>query len=345
MEKFTANLRLADRLELILRVLVEEHIKSGEPVGSRTISKRLGEALSPATVRNCMSDLEEIGYLWQPHSSAGRTPTASGLKYYITHLMKPDRIASAERRRIEQLFIGEVTDLLLVLEGVGKLLATISCELGLIIAPAGEDIVLHKVEILPVSSARTILVLVTRGGLTRSVVLDFSAGIDLRYMQELSSKLNERLSGATFGEIKLTIAARLMDLERSYGSFASRIIRSANDIFRLEDDVASLFGRDNILRKREFSDPASFEQVLSLFELEGGLIKGIPLSRTDDVEINFGEGQFADLCVVSARYFYESVTGTVGVIGPRRMNYARVIDLVSVASTRLCQVWQPRSDL
>jgi len=332
--------KISVRAENILRILIEEHIRTGEPVGSRLISKKLGGVISPATVRNVMKDLEEIGLLWQPHTSAGRVPTASGIKYYISHLMKPEKLTFQERDAIEQVFLGEFTDLLQLLEGVGKILAALSNEIGLIVAPRGEELILHKLEFIPITSNRIVIVLITRSGLTRSLVMEFN-DIDTRKLEELGERVNQRLSGLTFSEIKREIKLRLADLKKLYGNFTSKLIQSAEEIFKLEDEITAVFGRENIVEKPEFADQKQLGQVMSACESEEILLKCLSSITGENVEIIVSPPQLKDIGMVVSKYPLGSGEGILGIIGPTRMNYSRLIELVSYTARKMATLWKP----
>jgi len=332
--------RLPGRYENILKILVDEHIKTARPVGSRTISRRMGGAISPATVRNIMQDLEEMGLVMQPHTSAGRVPTASAFKYYVTHIMKPKRLSPTEKQKIEEIFLADFSDILELLENLGTILAKLSKELGFIVAPAGEELILHRIELIPIAENKVVMVLVTRSGLTRSIMMDVKDR-NIKNFELLGQLLNERLSGLTFTEIKKTIAKRLSDLERLYGSFMTRLIKSAKEIFRISEEYAELFGRENIIEKPEFSDAKTLRKIIELSEQNRELIRCIdPDSMADNVEIVFNPPPLRNISLIVAKYPFGSTTGMIGLIGPMRMNYPKLVKLVSFAAKRLTSVWQ-----
>ncbi len=331
----TVNIQISQRGKEILRIIIEEHIRTGQPVGSRFVSKKLGGALSPATVRNVMQDLEEVGLLWQPHTSAGRVPTALAIKYYINNMMKPKKLTVAEKRKIEQVFLNDFTDLLQLLENVGRVLAALSNEISVIVSPGGEEMILHKIELIPLSTERVVLVLVTRSGMTKSIVMECH-GIDARKLEEFGQRLNERLSGLTFSEIKRTISERIADLQKIYGNFSSKLIKSAREIFSVEDEVTAVFGRENIVKKPEFADQRQLSQVMSICEQDELLIQCMP----DDVppgqvEIVLDSPPIEELAMVVSSYSLGYGRGFLGVVGSRRMNYPKLVELVSYTANRI----------
>lgn len=332
--------KIGPRYEQVLRVLIEEHIKTGRPVGSRTISKRLGGVISPATVRNIMQDLEDMGFVRQPHTSAGRVPTAAALRYYIANMMKPKKLSKKERETIERVFLGDFTDILQLLEDLGKILAALSNELSLIVAPVGEELVLHRIELIPVSSERVVMVLVTRSGLTRSMVMEIPDMVPRR-IEMLGELLNQRLAGLKFSEIKQTITERLADLEKLYGSFTTKLIRSAEEIFRIEEDFTGIFGRENILEKPEFSSPERLRQIMEISERGRLLLECLPQPMGSDVEVLIAPPPASQLGFVVAGYRIGSGYGLLGVVGPTRMNYPKLVELVSYAAQRVAEIWSP----
>ena len=333
------EIKLSARYEHVLRLLIDEHIRTGASVGSRTISKMLSETLSSATVRNIMQDLEDMGLVRQPHTSAGRVPTTVALRYYITNMMKPKKLTEEEQKTIEKIFLGEFSDILQLLEGLGKILAALSDELGLIIAPAGEELILHRLEIVPLSSTHIVMVLVTKTGLTKSMIMEIP-DIPRTKIENLKERLNQRLSGLKFCEIKTTISERLSDLERLFGSFTTRLIHSAEQIFKMEDEVTALFGRENILRKPEFADPERLRQVMELSEENDILMKCLPSEIINEVEILIGPPSATELGIVVAKYPIGASHGVLGVIGPTRMDYSRLVELVSFTAQKMSQTWK-----
>jgi len=253
--------------------------------------------------------------------------------------MKPKKLDLQERNAIEQVFFGEFTDLLQLLEGIGKILAALSNELGLIIAPTGEELILHKLEFIPITSNRIVVVLITHSGLTRSIVMEFD-DINTRKLEELGERVNQRLSGLTFSEIKREIKIRLADLNRLYGNFTSKLIQSAEEIFKLEDEITAIFGRENIIEKPEFADQKQLGQVMSACESDDVLLKCLSSITGENVEIIVGPPQLKDLGMIVSTYPLGSGKGILGIIGPTRMNYARLIELVSYTARKMATLWQ-----
>ncbi len=262
------DINLSARYAAILHILIDEHIKTGAPVGSERISRLMNMRISPATVRNVMRDLDEMGFLRQPHTSAGRVPTAKAFRYYISNMMKShrSRLTMEEKEKISRLFTGEFSDILHLLEDVGKILATLSHELSLIVTPTGEELVLHRIELIPLDEKRLVMILVTDSGLTRSIIMEFPDMLGSR-LELLKNNLNRRLSGLKFSEIKRTISQRLADLEEIYGSSMTRLIKYAQEIFHVSDETKAVYGRENILDKPEFSNPEKLRQVMELYKM------------------------------------------------------------------------------
>ncbi|MCD6531819.1 heat-inducible transcription repressor HrcA [bacterium] len=331
----TVNIEISQRGKQILRIIIEEHMRTGRPVGSRFVSKKLGGAISPATVRNVMQDLEEVGLLWQPHTSAGRVPTALALRYYLANMMKPKKLTFAEKKEIEQVFLNDFTDILQLMENVGRVLAALSNEISVIVSPGGEDMILHKIELIPISSKNVVLVLVTRTGMTRSIVMECN-GIEPRKLEEFGQRLNERLAGLTFSEIKKTIRERIADLQRIYSSFSSKLVQSAREIFSVEDEVTAVFGRENIVKKPEFSDQRQLSQLMSICESDELLIKCIPSDvPPGQVEIVIDSPPIEQLAMVVSSYSFGYGRGFLGVVGSKRMNYPKLVELVSYTANRI----------
>jgi len=332
--------KLSPRNENIFKILIEEHIRTAEPIGSRTISKLMVSSLSAASVRNVMQDLEEMGFLRHPHTSAGRVPTTMAFRYYISEIMRPKKLAKSERKKMENIFLSEFSDILQLLESLGIILAELTKELGLIISPRGEELVLHRIELIPLGSQKVVMVLVTKTGFTRSIVMEFK-DMKTEKFDLLANILNERLSGLRFNEIKRTISERLADFDKFYGSFLNTLISSAEEIFKIEDEYPLLFGRENILGKPEFSDPEKLHQIMELSEKNDTLLKCVSSQDFEgDVEVLIGPPPVTELGLVLAKYTLGHGEGVIGVVGPTRMNYSKIVQIVSFAADKMAQIWK-----
>ena len=330
----------------ILRLVVTSFIETAAPVGSRPLVRRYGLDLSPATIRNTMSDLEEAGYLEHPHTSAGRVPTWRGYRTFVDELMQTDVLGESERGLVR----AEVERLLAVDDAAreaSKLLGRLSNLLGVVLAPNLATGILERIEAIPLSSTRVMFVLSLTGGLVRTLVLELEAGPQRAPLDALIGLLNERLAGLTIDEIRRTYAARLDDAD-DRTSLVRVILDRSHALFaeQTSPDRLRVAGAQHLLAQPEFREPADLRTFVRLLEDEHFLVEllearavtapdGSPADAPAPVGQavvtigrEHGDERAGRVAVVSARYRVGDAVGTIGVVGPTRMDYARVVGIV-----------------
>lgn len=325
---------LSEREKEILEAVVQQFVLTGDPVGSRTISKKRQTELSPASIRNVMADLEEKGYLNHPHTSAGRVPTTKGYRLYVDSLISMAALSRAEMDMISEnigLFSGDVD---LILEKTIAVLARISNQLGLILMPRFEDGVLERMDLIRVSSDKILVVLNIQGGLAKTVLMEVRSEISVNVLNGIVQVLNERLAGLKIREIKATLHNRIKDLVNTDPGIVRLFVDSADrlfDITRYQD--LKYTGTSRILTNPEFSDIQKFSALIELFEEKNiiihmmekrGLSPGIKVTIGDENE----EASIQECTIITAPYRLGETDGLLGVIGPMRMAYRRIIPVV-----------------
>ncbi len=340
---------LTDREELVLRYIVQHYVLTANPVGSRYLSKRLEEeSLSAATIRNVMADLEEKGYITHPHTSAGRMPTDYGYRLYVDMLVRIERLTQAEQQEIRE---GIHTDVSHphVMKETSRLIAAISNQLGIVTAPEILGGILERIELVQLSSSRLMAVLSLRAGMVKTVMLEVHEEISRDKIEILTNLLNERLTGLTIGEIRNTYKDRLGDLASPGES--SGLIRffldSAERIFddQLDVERVHVVPAKQILHQPEFSSPDQVKGIVELMENEEvviHLLEGYQ-PEANAVHVTIGteheDERMVDYSLIATRYKMGETYGTIGLIGPKRMNYARLMSLVGyVANTLTAQL-------
>ncbi|MEK6565204.1 MAG: heat-inducible transcriptional repressor HrcA [Bacteroidota bacterium] len=332
---------LNEREQSVLKHVVHNYILTAIPVGSRYISKRFEDHLSPATIRNVMADLEERGLLSHPHTSAGRVPTDTGYRYYVDFLMEIKDLTSSEREQIDH-HLNISVDPSEMLRETSKLLGKISKQLSIVTSPQMGTGIFEKLELIPVSSSRLLVVISIRSGLIRTIMLEVGAEIRRDALDEIGRLLNERLSGRTLQEIRDTFIDRVKDVQSEKTGLIRLFIDSVDQLFTDIRDREKLHigGTQNIIEQPEFVIPKNFRGVVELVENEDIIVH--LLERHDeqnkDFVITIGnenqEAKARDYSVVTATYDLEGITGRVGVIGPKRMDYSKLVPLVDhVAKT------------
>jgi len=352
-EKITSILKpgessaLSEREREILRLIIQHYVLTAAPVGSRYLSRVATLGLSDASMRNVMADLEYSGYIDHPHTSAGRTPTDKGYRTYVNDLMARERLSDAERKAVSRSFADAVTAEDVLKESTG-ILAKLSKQLSLVLLPAFDDGILEKVEIVQLSTNRILVVLAASSGRVRTITLETEAGLSPTKIDELGSLLNSRLSGLSLREIKATFRDRVQDLS-DHDKGVLRVFLDAPD--RLFEDGGServrVTGARNILAQPEFQKKLNvsdqeFQSVIELMESEevvihiversvGGLQMGDE-NGTGGVAIRIGseleEERMQNYSVICTKYQIGDQSGTIGLIGPKRMDYARMAPLV-----------------
>ena len=329
----------------ILRLVVKSFINTAGPVGSRFLSRHFPIGLSPASIRNTMSVLEERGYLDHPYTSAGRVPTELGYRAFVDELMEASQLSEEERTHLGgQLDVQwEDTDQLLR-EG-SRLLGQLTNLLGVVLSPRLSTGVLERLEVVPLSSSRVMFVLSVRGGLIRTIVLHLDSELGREDLTRVVSMLNERLAGLTLEEIRQTCVPRMQDL-RDDATGIIQLVLSASGLLFSEPAVGhrvQVAGTPNIIAQPEFQEPDDLRSLIALLEDQDTvvhLLEEPPLVNEPEVgrayvrigseneNPHVGREQAQRFSIVTAQYARGGTRGTIGVIGPTRMDYERVVALV-----------------
>jgi heat-inducible transcriptional repressor len=339
---------LSEREELVLRYIVQNYILTASPVGSRFLSKRFEEeSISAATIRNVMADLEEKGYITHPHTSAGRVPTDLGYRRYVDGLMSGEHLSIAERVAIEST-IDPVSPPSTYIRETSRLLASITEQLGIVTAPEVLDSVLERIELVQLSSTRLLVVLSLQSRIVRTVTLELHEAIEREQLGPLVQILNERLAGHRVREVRSTVRERLSDVVDERSSPIVRIFFDAADrIFTHGDDQRiHVTPAQSMLKQPEFASPDQVRGIVELIENQEVIVhlldgRGSIEARRGDtvtVEVSIGsehaDERLAEFSMITTRYRIGDTAGTIGLIGPKRMNYSRLIAVVDfVAST------------
>ena len=328
---------LDDRSKLLLKTLVERYLADGQPVGSRPLAKAAGMELSPATIRNVMSDLEELGLIASPHTSAGRIPTARGYRLFVDTMLTVRRedISGAENIGATGIEAGAQPQR--VISHAAQMLSSLSQYVGVVMAPRRASVFRH-IEFLSLSERRVLVILVSPDGDVQNRIIHTQANFTQSQLLEAANFLNAHYAGLTMEEVR----ARLRnEVEALRGEIAA-LMQAAVDIgadASAEREEVVVSGERNLLSVSEFSsDMGHLRQLFDLFEQKTQLIRLLDVSsQADGVRIYIGGEShvvpFEDLSVVTAPYEVDGqVVGTLGVIGPQRMPYDRMIQIVDVTA-------------
>lgn len=333
---------LTERERRVLEAVIQSYVETAEPAGSRTISRRFGLGVSPATIRNTMSDLEEKGYLYHPHTSAGRVPTDIAYRLYVDSLTRVAAIANSDRDMIaEQLASKGGSTIEAILRRAAQTLSVLTQELGMAVGPRLDQIVLSRLELVRLSSERLVLVLTLQGGAARTIFVEVAEPIADNALAEVSVVLNERLSGLTLREIRSSLSDRLRDASTSGGRELLNIfVQERESIFDdpLKRDETLVLGQASVLAEQpEFSSSDKMRRLIALTESNEHLAEVLRRRpSTPGISITIGnehgDPRFENFTIVTSEYRAGSLAGVIGVIGPTRMPYEKVIAIVTHTS-------------
>ncbi len=322
---------LTEREQEVLTAVIEAHTETAEPVGSRTISRQYLSQLSPATIRNVMYDLEELGLLVQPHTSAGREPTVAGYRLYLNELMHAPRLVRLDRDRLNVLLEDRpaTRDEDTILVHVARALANISHLISVAFLPSFDRGVLERIELVPVSDNRVLAVLQIEGGPVDTVMIELGEPMNRNLIPETSRALNERLSGVAIGQLRETIGERLKGLSFGDREVINAFVRDGRAIFNVDARASVVLeGRPNILSQPEFSDRDRLSDLMSVLD-DRPSIQELRGGDRQQVEVTVGpENRLTALasCSLLARsYQVGSLSGTLAIVGPMRMPYPRLV--------------------
>ena len=327
---------LNERSREIFRVIVDGYVATGEPVGSRTLSRRLGQNLSPATIRNVMADLEEAGLLFAPHTSAGRLPTEAGLRLFVHGLLEIGRLAEDERRSIESLCIARGKSLSQALEEATSALSGLSHCAGVVVVPKQERPLKH-LEFVHLGPGRALVVLVTEDGLVENRVIELPLGLPPAALVSAGNYLNARLIGRTLEEARAEIEEEVASNQTQLDELTSKLVAAGLASWAGGESSALIVrGQANLLE--DVTALADLERLRTLFEMletRETMLRLLDASKQGEgVQIFIGAESHlfgvTGCSVVIAPYHNsrEQIVGAIGVIGPTRLNYARIIPMV-----------------
>ncbi|HPE04895.1 MAG TPA: heat-inducible transcriptional repressor HrcA [Thauera sp.] len=335
------------RSQILLKTLIERHIADGQPVGSRALSRYSGLELSPATVRNVMSDLEEMGFIASPHTSAGRIPTALGYRFFVDSLLTVQPLENARVRALEGQLLPDQPQRLI--SSASHLLSELTQFAGVVVAPRKDAVRIRQFEFISLAENRILLIIVTTGGDVQNRLLLTRRAYTSAELHGAATYLNEHFAGLSFEEIRRRVGDELRQLRSDMSELMAATVDAGSEA--AEDSSASyvLSGETKLLDVEDLSSNMSrLRELFKLFEQRTGLLQLLDLSnRAEGVQIFIGgESGLAPLdgcSVITAPYEVDGqVVGSLGVIGPTRMAYDRVIPIVDITARLLSNALSSR---
>ena len=337
---------LDDRGAQVLRHVVEDYIETAEPVGSRTISKKMGQHLSPATIRNIMADLEEMGYLAQPHTSAGRVPTGAGFRYYVDYLLELRKLTRPERDKLQRMAGDAAFSSEELVRQVSRLVSTLSRQACVVVLSRLSSQPLRSLNLLQAGADKVLLVSVTQTGWVEHRLIAGEGELSGDDLQTINNYLGELAAGLSLQQVRVKILQEMKKEKARYDRLMQRALRlSARALDEGNPTEVYVEGRANILEQPEFvEDVQKLKRILRAFEEKSVIVRLLDRALEDDsIQVSIGpenpvEG-LPDISVVASGYSQgDSRVGSIGLIGPVRMDYSRVIPLVEYSARLISSV-------
>lgn len=336
---------LDSRKQRVLQAIIEDYVATAEPVGSRTIARRYGLGVSPATIRNEMADLEEMGYLDQPHTSAGRIPSDRGYRYYVDRLLGAPRLDPAEAGRIRLFYLRKVEEIESLVHLTVKLLSETTRYTSLVMAPQLGRTRLKSLRILPLGEGKGLMVLVTDAGLVEDRVIELPGNLGASELERFSNLLDRRLRGMALNQVSRGLLREVQEELSRYQEVLERtVVLLARAVESMDEERVYLAGTTNIMSQPEFKDVDKVKAVLVALEQEKVVHDLLSYGgEGEGVRVFIGEEnpykEMQECSVVAATYCIGSqVVGHVGVLGPKRMEYGRAIAAVDFITRHLSEI-------
>lgn len=332
---------LTERERVILRYVIEDFIRTASPVSSRFVSKKNDINLSPATVRNVMSDLEERKYLTHPHTSGGRMPTDKGYRYFVDELMEVEPLKAGEKFRIRK----QIEDSDEVFKEVSTILGKLTREISVVSQPYFSEGILEKLELVDLASNKLLVVVSIHSGLVRTLIFDIESSVKRDKLDKLSRILNEKLAGLTLKEIRKTYKDRIRGVADEDNGIVKIFVDSIDKIFQDEKEGVTLYvgGTVEILAQPEFVNTGNYKNIIEITNdrnIVFHVLNTLPYDE-DSVAVSIGDEnkdeKFRNYSIVSKTYKVGGVNGKVAIIGPKRMDYSKMISLLDYTSKILAE--------
>ncbi|MFQ6805416.1 MAG: heat-inducible transcriptional repressor HrcA [Lachnospiraceae bacterium] len=339
---------LDERKRKILKAIIKTYLETGEPVGSRTISKDTDLNLSSATIRNEMSDLEEMGYIIQPHTSAGRIPSDAGYRLYVDELMEEKQ---QEVAQIQEMMIEKTDRMEKVLKQVVRILASNTNYATMITGPNYHHNKLKFIQLSKVNEEQILAVIVAEGNLVKNQIIGLTDAIDDEQILKLNLLLNTQLNGLTIEEINLGLIKKLKEQAGVHSSVVSEVLDAVAKVIEVDDEEVPVYtsGATNIFKYPELADSSKASELISALEDKKELVEMIKDTVSDEentgIQVYIGSESpiqtMKDCSVVTASYdLGDGMKGTIGIIGPKRMDYENVVDNLKTLKVQLDSIFK-----
>jgi heat-inducible transcriptional repressor len=336
---------ISERTRLILKNIIEDYIVHAEPVGSRTVSKTSNLHISAATIRNIMASLEDLGLIFHPHPSAGRVPTEKGFRFYVDYILNVNTLSDQEQQEIRSRYLSHPIEGKDLFQETCRMLSSSSHYLGVVWAPRMSSVVLQHIEFVRLKKYLALAILVTTAGLVQNRMIEIDEDLSQSDLDHLSNYMNSLLTGLTLYQAREKLLEQMRMEKNHYNHLFEQAFKMGNEaLSSIDESDVFIEGRTNILKEPEFCNISRMIDLFRAFEEKATMVKLLDkLTDPKGVQISIGSEsqvhEMEDCSLVTATYGCEGrVWGALGVIGPRRMKYSRVIPLVDYTAKLLTEV-------
>lgn len=334
---------LTDRQLLILQVIVDDFIRSAQPVGSRSLSKKSDITFSSATIRNDMADLEELGFIEKTHTSSGRIPSEKGYRYYVDHLLSPQLLRSEELQKLNSVFVDRFYELEKIVQKSAQILSELTNYTAIVLGPKVRDNKLKKISLVPLNKETAVAIIVTDTGHVENKFINLPPSIDAGQIEKIVNILNDQLVGVPLIELGTKIKNEVSALFVQHIHNYEHMLDAFAETLKITPNEKLFFGgKTNMLRQPEFHDIEKVRLLLSMIEHEKELYQLIvknPLGVHVKIGSENKDPAMENCSLITATYSVgEEQFGTIAILGPTRMDYSRVISLLKLFSNDFSSV-------
>lgn len=341
---------LTDRQKMILKIIIDDYVQSAEPVGSRIIAKKESINYSSATIRNEMSDLEDLGYLEQPHTSAGRIPSQKGYRFYVDHLMEKTKISESDYLQVQQQLVQKKLEVEGIISNTANILADLTNYTAIVLGPEVFHARLKNIQLIPINAVNCVCILVTDTGHVEKKVVTIPTQLSASQLEKLTNILNSKLVGTPLYKLSQVLYSEVAkELQKNVDHFehAMEFLQGMISEHQAKDNRdVFLRGTTHILNQPEFKDIEKVKSILALFE-RNGMVIDLFTNQTSSTEVKIGQENHlveAHNCsIITANYVFDGQPiGTIGIIGPTRLDYSKVIAMINYVSKDLSKILNDR---
>lgn len=342
-------MQMDERKKKILRAIVQDYINTAEPVGSRTIAKKFDLGISPATIRNEMSDMEEMGLIEQPHTSSGRVPSDAGYRYYVDCLMDRPKLKLEDKTVIERETTKRIAEIQEVISHTSKLLSQLTSLTSIVIGPQKGKSSFSQMHFLPYQPGQAIMVIVKENGVVENQIVDIGENVTAEELQQIATVFNQKMRGHSMGDVRRSLLHEIYSELTRQRSLIDNALELLSVIFEEtpeDKNKVYLGGTLNMLNQPEFRDVEKIKGLFQVFE-EDEQVKKLLIPTSGGLSVTIGGEntlkELQDCSIIAATYQIDGEqVGTIGLIGPTRMDYSKAMAMVDFMTKTLTELLTKR---